>query len=281
MDVKKNHLNSIILWVFVTMFLSFLLYPFWIAICTSFKSLHTFFDTKVFIPALMEGTFQPYIEAFDKILTPMLHSLVIAVITTFIAIYFGMIGGYVLTAGRFKGAGLVFTLVVFAIYIPGSTKLLPTLKIVQFLGLYDTNFSVGLSVGSMMLPLSTILFRQFYVSIPKSFFEVAELSGADHLQIFRRIIIPLSKIPIVTVTVLSFGVGWNVFMFPLVLTTGTYTDRPVGVALSSMRSAAVQDGTFNVMISGAIIASVLPIIFYLFAQKHVTNGFRSMGGVDK
>ena len=281
MNTKRLNLEFLLMWTIIIVFSFFLLYPFWIAICTSLKNLNQFFETKVYVPVFLNGTIRPYIEAFSQLAIPMLHSLFIAIVTVTIAIFFGMVGGYVLTAARFKGASIVFAFVVFAIYIPVETRLLPLLKIIQLLGLYNTDFGVGLAVGSTMLPMSTILFRQFYVNIPKSFYEVAEIAGADHIQVFQMIIMPLSKIPIVTVTVLSFGIGWNAFMLPLIFTTGSYTDRPIGVALSSMHAAAVQDGTFNRMIAGALLTSIIPIIIYLFAQEYITSGFRSMGGVDK
>ena len=93
--------------------------------------------------------------------------------------------------------------------------------------------------------------------------------------------LPLSKIPTVTVAVLSLGVGWNVFLFPLVLTTGSPEDRPIGVTLSALRAAAEQDGTFNHMLAAGILAAIPPVILFLIAQRYITSGFRTMGGAEK
>jgi glucose/mannose transport system permease protein len=211
----------------------------------------------------------------------MWHSLQIAVTTTFFATIFGILGGYVLARGRFRGVRVIFGLVLFGIYIPGITKMLPTLKMIQFLGLYDTDFGVGLAVGSMMLPMSTILYRQFYLQIPQSFYEMASLSGANHLDILTRIVVPLSKVPSVTVAVLSLAIGWNVYLLPLILTTGSPFERPIAVTLAELKEEAMQYATFSDMLAAGVLAAIPPVILYLIAQRYVTAGFRHMGGLDK
>jgi glucose/mannose transport system permease protein len=276
----REKLEQAVIWLGLLLFAFFFLYPFWIALWGSLKSIPVMNQTRVFAPTL-RISLEPIREALEVLRKPFGHSVVIALTVSLTAIAGGVMGGYALLAGRFRGKGVILALVLFGIYIPAITKLLPTLKIVQFLGLYDTSFAVGLSVGAMMLPMSTILYRQFYRQIPESFTEAAVLEGGNHLDVLGRIVAPLSKVPSVAVGVLALGTGWNVFMLPLVLTTGNPNDRPIGVALSNLRTAAEQDGTFNVMLAAGVLAAVPPIILYLVAQRYVTAGFRSLGGIDK
>lgn len=278
--MKKPIVDKIVVGLMLVIFGFFFLYPFWIGFWAALKSLKVMNATAVWAPTL-QLTLQPARDALVQLWRPAWHSIVIAGLVSVLAIAGGATGGYVLISGKFRMKGVILALVLFGIYIPGATKLLPTLKLVQWLGLYDTDFAVGLSVGAMMLPISTILFRQFYRQFPSSFFEAAVIAGGNHLDIFGRIVIPLSKIPTVTVAVLSLGTGWNVYLLPLVLTTGSPKDRPVGVLLSNLRAGAMQDGTFNMMLAAALLAALPPILLYIFAQKYITTGFRSLGGVEK
>jgi len=277
---QRLGIERVLMWALLALFLFFILYPLWIGLVTSVKDLGEIYATLVFEPTL-RPTFEAYSHVLALFRDPIVHSLYIAFTVCAVGIFFGMIGGYCLSTQRFAGAGLVFALVLFGIYIPPATKLLPSLRIVQLLGLYNTNLGVGLVVGSQFLPMATILYRQFYTQYPSSFFELARLEGANHLDVFFRVMIPLSKIPTVTVGVLALSTGWNVFLFPLVLTTGTLSRRPIGVALSMLRAGAVQDGTYHYLMAGAVIAALPPIILYLVAQRYITSGFRSIGTGDR
>jgi len=96
-----------------------------------------------------------------------------------------------------------------------------------------------------------------------------------------KIVLPLSKIPSITVAVLSLSVGWNVILLPLILTTGSLETRPVAILLQQLYTEAQQFATFNEMLAGGILAALPPIIIYLIAQNYVTQGFRQLGGLDK
>lgn len=274
--MHRETIERAIVWLLLGLLGFFLLYPFWNAIWGGLKTISQIYETRVFEP-VTDVTFGPAREALAQIWKPMLHSLYIAVLTTVIAVTFGILGGYVLIRGPRTLTRTVLAMVLFAIYIPPVTKLLPTLKIIQWLGLYDTNFAVGLAVGAAMLPMATILYRQFFHRLPKSYFEVNSLAGGNHLDALFRIVVPLAKVPTVTVAVLSLGTGWNVFMLPLVLTAGNIMSRPVGVAIGMLRNASVEDGSINVMLAGAIIAAIPPVALYLFGQRYVTSGFRTIG----
>ena len=278
--IRSSRAERILVWIVLVVFLFFILYPFWIGLVTSLKPLQEFYSTMVFAPSL-----QPTLAAYQHVIglfsRPILSSLYIAVVVSIVGISLGMVGGYCLRDRRSAIIAVVFALVLFGNYIPPITKLLPTIRIVQIFGLFNTNLGVGLAVGSMFLPMATILYRQSYTQFPDSFFELAKLEGANHIDVFFRVIVPLSKIPTVTVGILSLGTGWNVFLFPLVMTTGSMSRRPLGVALSMLRDAAVHDGTYNNLLAGTIIMALPPILLYLVGQRYITQGFRALGTGDR
>lgn len=277
---EKFQAERLVMWFVLALFLFFILYPFWIGVLTSLKDIRQLFNTLSFVPTL-QPTLDSYVYVLGLFRGPIGHSAYIAVVVSLVGISLGMVGGYCLRDRRSPLISIVFAMVLFGIYIPPVTKLLPTIRIVQMVGLYNTNLGVGLAVGSMFLPMATILYRQAYMQYPESFFELARLEGANHLDVFFRVIVPLSKLPTVTVGILSLGTGWNVFLFPLVMTTGSMSRRPVGVALSMLRDAAVMDGTYNNLLAGAIVTAIPPIILYLVGQRYITKGFRTMGTGDR
>lgn len=278
--IKRETVEKIIIWLGILMFVFFFLYPFWISFWGALKTLSEIYSIEIFKPTL-NPTLQPFAKVWARIRGPMLVSLQISITVTIISVVFGILGGYSLVQGRFKGINFLLALCVFGIYIPGITRILPVIRLIQYMNLYDTELGVGIAVGCTMLPLSTILYRQFFKQIPKEFFEEAAISGANHLQILGRIVIPLSKIPSVTVSVLSLSVGWNVILFPLILTIGPPETRPVAILLQQLHTEAQQFATFNEMLAGSILTALPPIILYLIAQNYVAQGFRQMGGLDK
>jgi glucose/mannose transport system permease protein len=278
--MKRKIIEKIIIGLGVIFFAFFFLYPFWISFWGALKTLPEIYGTEIFKPTLLP-TFQPFIEVWLRIKSPMLISLQISLIVTFVSVFFGILGGYSLVVVKFKGINILVSLCVFGIYIPATTRILPIIKLIQFIKLYDTNLGVGIAVGCTLVPLSTILYRQFFKGIPKTFFEAAAISGANHLQILSKIVLPLSKIPSITVAVLSLSVGWNVILLPLILTTGSLETRPVAILLQQLYTEAQQFATFNEMLAGGILAALPPIIIYLIAQNYVTQGFRQLGGLDK
>lgn len=277
---SKTRFSALVKWMGIALFLFFILYPFWIAFLTSFKDLAQVFATRPFEPTL-QPTFEAYAYVFSVFRRPMLLSLGIALTVTLVSILAGTVGGYCLSQARMRGLSIVVALVVFGLYIPPATKLLPSMRIVQFLGLYNTNLGVGLVVGAQFLPMATILYRQFYLQYPDSFFELAKLEGANHFDVYGRIIVPLSAAPTATVFIMALSIGWNVFLYPLVLTRGSLTRRPVGVALNMLAEAAVQDGTYHFLMAGALISALPPVILYFVGQRYVVTGFRTMGLGEK
>jgi glucose/mannose transport system permease protein len=240
--------------IVVILFSFFILYPIWIGITGSLKPDEDFLAAPAFVfPD--NPTLEKYIEAWDVLKRALFFSFKIAIMTMAIAIVVGVIGGYLLSQHHnFKGLKLLLILCVFGIYIPGVSKLIPIIKIVQFFRLLDTPWGVGIALGSMQLPIATILYRQFFLKFPKSFFEVAEISGADHIQILRNIIIPLSKTPTMTVAILSISIGWNNLLFPLVLTSSE--PSTVTVAITSLVYEAKQYSVYNKLLAGTIIAAL-------------------------
>lgn len=271
---KRFSWSSTYTWVILILFALFVLYPFWIGIAGSLKSDKEFFRLPAFYPPV-HFTLTSYKKAWAEVLGPMWFTLRIALMTMVLSVVFGTIGGYLLAHTRFPGSRLLFIVLVFGIYIPGVSKLIPVIRVIQIFGLYNTSFGVSLAISSIQLPLTTILYRQYFLQFPKSLFEVAEISGADHLQVLRYIVVPLASIPTATVAILAVSAGWNDLLFPLVLISGRV--QVVTTAITGLIYEAERYSLFNKLLAGTIIVTIPVTVLYLLFQGRITTGFRQMG----
>jgi len=270
-----------ILWFCFICATIFFLYPLWIGVVGSFKTTEQVILTKVYAPVL-PMQFNSYKRAISILVNPLRISFMLGIYVTVISIFFGILGGYSLGLCRFRGRNLFITLCLFGIYIPPVTKMLPALKISQWLGIYNTTFGVGLITGAMVMTTATIIFRQFYVQIPKAYIEAAVLEGATHLHIMRYLIIPMSVGPAISIFVMAFTIGWNNYMMALVLTQGPIESRPSALSVATLKDIALFEADYSVMLAGGIITALLPILLYILCQKYIRFGsVRSGGSLDK
>ena len=238
-------------------------------------------ETLVYAPAF-PMQLNSYKQAFSILVKPLKISFILGLYVTFFSIFLGILGGYCLGLCRFKGRDLLIALCLFGIYIPPVTKMLPALKISQWMGIYNTTFGVGLITGAMVMTTATIIFRQFYIQIPKTYLEAAIIEGGTHLDIMHYLILPLSIGPAISVFVMAFAIGWNNYMMALVLTHGPIENRPIALSIATLKDLALYEANYSVMLAGGIITALPPIILYVLFQNHVRTGSaRSSGTVDK
>jgi ABC-type glycerol-3-phosphate transport system permease component len=152
---------------------------------------------------------------------------------------------------------------------------------VLWLGLYDTDIGLGLILGIALVPLSTILYRQFFVQVPETILDSARVDGGNHFHLLGAIVLPMAKVPMVTVSILSFAIGWNAFLRAVVLTSGDMRSRPMSITIQNLHFFAEQYNKFNEMLAGAIIMAAVPMAMYFFGQRYITQGLRSMGSGEK
>jgi glucose/mannose transport system permease protein len=282
--MKPRHLSvpgRLLLTVLFGGALVFFLYPLWIGIVGSVKTTQQVIFTRVYLPAF-PLQFDSFIQAFSILRNPLRISLILGIYVTVIAVMLGVLGGYTLGICRFRGRKLLFSLCLFGIYIPPVTKMLPALKISQWLGVYNTPFGVGLITGAMVMTTATIIFRQFYTQIPKEYVEALTVEGGNHLHIMRYLIIPMSVGAAVSVCVMAFTIGWNNYMMALVLTHGPLENRPVALSVAVLKDISMYEANYSVMLAGGLIAALPPILLYIIFQKQVRVGsIRKSGGLDK
>src|ERR687885_1632597 len=193
-----------------------------------------------------------------------LNSLLAATINTVLIVVTASLAAYALARMDFPGKRLIFGLVVGTIFIPSFVLLIPNFLIVSDLGWLDTIWAIAIpSAGGAF---GVFFLRQIFLSLPREIEEAALLDGANQLQIFLRIVVPLVRPGLATLAVLSFLTNWNELIWPVyVLFSPSHFTLPAGLP--------ILQGAYNidypVIMGGAVVASVPVIILFVFAQRHV------------
>jgi len=213
--------------------------------------------------------FGAYVEAFSRTGRAFLNSFMMVLPATLISSFLGSTGGYAFSKFRFKGADILLFLIVLGFYIPPQAILIPLVKFIADIGLFNTSAGLILTHVAYGMPITTLLFKNYYGNIPRDITDSAEVDGAGVGSIYRRIILPLSLPGFAVVTIFQFTNIWNEFLFALTLTLGE-SSQPVTVAIANLKGTTL--AAWNVQMAGAMMGALPVLLFYIFATKLVVKG---------
>jgi multiple sugar transport system permease protein len=200
------------------------------------------------------------------------NSMITASAHTLLVLVTASLAAYALARMRFPGKNIAFAMIVGTLFIPQFVFLMPNYLIVDFFGWIDTLLAV--IVPGAAGAFGVFFLRQFFLSLPKELEEAALLDGANRLQIFLRIILPLSKAPLATLAVLSFLINWSDFLWPVyVLISPQVQTLPPGLA--TLQGAYNTD--YPVIMAGGVLASIPVLIIFFIAQKYIIEGVSRSG----
>ncbi|MYY11226.1 ABC transporter permease subunit [Streptomyces sp. SID4919] len=224
-----------------------------------------------------EWTLGNFERLLDRLDLPryFLNSLLVATLVTVSNLVFCSMLGYALAKLRFAGRNKVFGLVLGALMVPGNLMLLPLFVLMSKLQLIDT-------YAALVLPFAAgafgvFLMRQFMQSIPDELLEAARMDGAGEWYIFWRIVMPLVKPALATLTIFTFLGSWNNFVWPLIATNDPdkYT---LPVALATFATDPNQSAGSNGMLMAGSFLIVLPVLLvFAVLQRHFTQGIATAG----
>lgn len=215
---------------------------------------------------LAEGTSE------TPVLRWFLNSMVAATGQTLLVLVVASTAAYALSRLEFRGRGLLFGIIVGTLLVPGFVFLIPNFLIVDSLGWLDSPWA--LIVPGAASAFGVFFLRQFFLSLPRELEEAAALEGANHLQIFLRIVLPLARPALATLAVLTFLGNWNEFIWPIyVLFSPDQLTLPPG--LSILQGAYTID--YPVIMAGAVLASIPVLVLFVIAQRHVIEGVSRSG----
>jgi len=198
-----------------------------------------------------------------------LNSVFLVIPATVISALLGSLNGYVLTKWRFYGSDLIFTMILFGMFIPYQSIIIPLVLTLQKLHVYGTIPGLILVHVIYGLPISTLIFRNYYITVPTEMVEASKIDGANFLGIYRWVIFPLSTPGFAVAMIWQFTSIWNDFLFGLIVTPNP-ASQPITVALNNLAGSYFVQ--WNVQIAGALLTVLPPILVYIFLGRFFLKG---------
>ncbi|MBI4011531.1 MAG: carbohydrate ABC transporter permease [Candidatus Rokubacteria bacterium] len=226
------------------------------------------------IPLLIQQgvTFQHYRDLFAKtdFLVYFTNSVLVTVPVVLVSMLISVLAAYGLSRLGFLGAGVLGTAVFLVYLVPDSLLFIPLFKIIGWLGLLNSRWSLVLVYPTAIVPFATWLLIGYFASIPRELDEAALVDGASHLQMLVRIFLPVAVPGLIAATIFAFTVSWSGFLYPLafifssdqqVLTAGTVTSLIKGDVYH-----------WGGLMAGAVLACLPPVLLYVFLMDYYISG---------
>lgn len=244
------------------------LFPIVWVIMSSFKTNAEILSNGVALPHSF--SFKGYVDALkiSPILSYFWNSIIITVISTVLNVLFLSMAAYVFARFTFRGRDTLYFILSLALVIPMTALLHPVYSVVQHLGLYDTKAGLILVYTALNLPMSLLILRSTFLSIPKAIEEAAYVDGAGFVRTFFQIMLPCAKGGLTSAAVLAFLNSWNEFTFALVLTSGQ-SARTLPLSLSYF--TAQFSFNYTAMFAAVTIAVIPSIAVFAIFQEQVVS----------
>jgi glucose/mannose transport system permease protein len=266
--MAKKPLNRFLIYFLLVFFVLIFLTPAYMVIVTSLKSPDQIELTRVWeLPS--PWYFESFVEAWETFAPNLKNSALLVVPATILSAILGSLNGYVLSKWKFKGSNILFQLMLFGMFIPYQSILIPLFQFLDRVGLYGSISGLVLVHVVYGLPITTLIFRNYYAEVPTEMIEAGKIDGAGFFKIYSRIVFPISLPGFVVVIIWQFTQIWNEFLFAVTLTSGT-GNTPITVALQNLAGGrAVQ---WNLPMAGSIMAALPTLLVYLFLGRYFIRG---------
>jgi glucose/mannose transport system permease protein len=273
MKTKSKTLKFIVIIVLIALTFVYLL-PIYVMVTNSLKTL----------PEITQRTYlalpkQPQIKNFTSALfgskeflipmaRPILNSAIITVSVTFLAVFFGSLGGYYLSRTKSTFTRVIFVLVGIALYMPYQAVIIPLTTITAKIGLINSHLGLILCYMIINIPLAAVLMGTFFLGVPRELEEAAEVDGSSKIQTFFKIVIPISIPAYASVAIIIFTQVWNEFFIALTLVTPK--TQTVQVAMAMTEGSTISP--YNLQMAASLLTVSVPLLAFLFLGRYFIRG---------
>lgn len=254
------------------------LLPLYVMVVTSLKGMPEIRLGNIFSPPV-EITFQPWVKAWAEACTGLncdglsrgfWNSVRITVPSVAVSIAIASLNGYALANWRFRGANTFFTILIFGAFIPYQVMLYPLVILLREAGLYGSLTGLVIVHSIFGMPILTLLFRNYFTSLPEELFKAARVDGAGFWRIYFQIMVPMS-LPIFTVAMILQVTGiWNDFLFGTVYTKPDVW--PMTVQLNNIVNSTQGVKEYNVNMAATLLTGLVPLAIYFVSGKLFVRG---------
>ncbi|PHP66338.1 sugar ABC transporter permease [Zhengella mangrovi] len=254
------------------------LLPLYVMVVTSLKGMPEIRLGNVFSPPV-EITFQPWVKAWAEACTGLncdglsrgfWNSVRITVPSVIVSIAIASINGYALANWRFKGANFFFSVLIFGAFIPYQVMLYPIVIMMREIGLYGSLWGLVIVHTIFGMPILTLLFRNYFTSLPEELFKAARVDGAGFWGIYFRIMVPMSMPIFVVAMILQVTGIWNDFLFGVIYTKPDL--YPMTVQLNNIVNSTQGVKEYNVNMAATILTGLVPLVIYFVSGKLFVRG---------
>ena len=270
--------SRIILYSILFVAAVYYLIPLYVMIVTSLKGMPEIRMGNIFAPPV-EITFEPWVKAWSGACTGLYcegisvgfwNSVKITVPGIIISIAVASVNGYALANWRFKGSEFFFTVLLFGAFIPYQVMLYPLVIILRELHLFSTLPGIVLVHTIFGMPILTLLFRNYFASLPEELFKAARVDGAGFWQIFFKIMLPMS-LPIFVVGMIIQTTGiWNDFLFGVIF--AGQQNYPMTFQLNNIVNAVQGVKEYNVNMAATLLTGLVPLAVYFVSGPLFVRG---------
>jgi glucose/mannose transport system permease protein len=266
--------------LYSTLFVAAVYYllPLYVMTVTSLKGLEEVRLGNIFAPPL-EITFEPWVKAWTSACTGLyceglkvgfFNSAFITIPSVLVSIAVGSVNGYALANWRFRGSEFFFTVLLVGSFIPYQVMLYPLVILTSKLGIYSTLYAVIMVHTIFGMPILTLLFRNYFASVPAELFKAARIDGAGFWGVFFRIMLPMS-LPIFAVAIILQVTGiWNDYLFGLVF--AGQQNYPMTVQLNNIVNSIQGVREYNVNMAATILTGLVPLTIYFVSGRLFVRG---------
>ncbi len=270
--------SNIILYGTLIMVAMYYLLPLYVMVVTSLKGMPEIRMGNVFGPPI-EITFEPWVKAWSTACTGINcdglsrgfgNSVRILIPSVVLSIAISSVNGYALANWRFKGSEVFFTILIIGAFIPYQVMIYPIVILLREMGLYGTLWGLVLVHSIFGMPILTLLFRNYFTSVPEELFKAARVDGAGFWGIYFQIMLPMS-LPIFVVAIILQVTGiWNDFLFGVIYTKPDL--YPMTVQLNNIVNSVQGVKEYNVNMAATLLTGFVPLAIYFISGKLFVRG---------
>ena len=256
----------------------FFLTPLWIMVVTSLKTMGEINQGHIMAwPELL--TFQPWVDAWANACTGLecrgvsvgfWNSVRILIPSVICSIALGAVTGYALSFWRVRGASWLFGILLAGAFMPYQIFLYPLVRLFSQAGIYNSLACIVLVHIIFGLPLMTLLFRNYYASLPVELFNAARIDGGGFWTVFLKVMLPMSTPMLVVAVILQVTGIWNDFIFGL--TFAGRENLPMTVQLNNIVNATQGERTYNTDMAATLLTALVPLLVYFGSGRWFVRG---------
>ena len=268
--------NRVLIYALLIIAAAFYLLPVYVLVVTGMKSFQEVSLARMWdlpsglhLDSFAKAWFGKSSEGIRGLGENFMNSVYLAVPATLLSAALGSMNGYVLAKWKFRGSNIVFPLMLFGMFIPYQSILIPLVQVLQKMHLYGSLWGLIFVHVVYGIPITTLIFRNYYAEIPNELVEAAKIDGASILGIYRHILFPISMPGCVVVMIWQFTSIWNDFLFGVIVTSRPAV-QPITVALNNMAGSYIVE--WNVQMAGALMAAIPTLLIYVLLGRYFMRG---------